>query len=363
MKDMTRRERLERCYFNRDVDRPAVYSRDGFPPGDSSYDRLKGYLQAHSELKTGWPATQFTQTPPLETSTEAYSAAFERRVEMLHTPKGDLRRSFLVSLQGEPGLHETFFIGSRDDAERYLSLPVPEIGGDVSSFFVADAEAGDRGIVEVHLGFNPGGFVAELCGSENFAVLSMTDRDILHALCERHMQIILRLLTFLLDRKAGPFFAMLGQEYIVPPLHGPQDFYDFNVKYDKPIIDLIHNAGGRVHIHCHGSIKNVLQGFVDMGTDVLHPFEPPPQGDILPREAKRMARGKMCLEGNIQINQMYEAEPNDIRQQTEALIADVFDDHRGLIVSPTASPYIRGKGEACFPQYKAMIDTVTGFEE
>ena len=145
---------------------------------------------------------------------------------------------------------------------------------------------------------------------------------------------------------------------MVPPLHGPKDFYDFNVRYDKPIIELIHNAGGRIHIHCHGSIKKILQGFVDMGTDVLHPFEAPPMGDITPSEAKELARGRMCLEGNIQIDRMYEATPEDIAEETELLIQTVFDDHKGLIVSPTASPYIRGRGEECFPQYKAMIDTV-----
>lgn len=155
---------------------------------------------------------------------------------------------------------------------------------------------------------------------------------------------------------------MAGQEYVVPPLHGPRDFCDFNVRYDKPILDQIHDAGGRVHIHCHGSMKKVLQGFVDMGTDVLHPFEPPPMGDIFAREAKDLARGRMCLEGNIQINRMYESSPEEIRRETRQLIRDAFDDGKGLIVCPTASPYIRGAGQTCFPQYKAMIDTVLEFK-
>jgi len=95
-----------------------------------------------------------------------------------------------------------------------------------------------------------------------------------------------------------------------------------------------------------------------MGVNVLHPFEAPSMGDITPLEAKELARGKMCLEGNIQINRMYDATPEEIREETELLIQTVFDDHKGLIVCPTASPYIRGEGEECFPQYKAMIDTV-----
>lgn len=99
-----------------------------------------------------------------------------------------------------------------------------------------------------------------------------------------------------------------------------------------------------------------------MGVDVLHPFESPPQGDLLAHEAKRLARGKMCLEGNIQIHKMHETTPDEIRQETEQLMTDAFDDHKGLIVSPTASSYIREKGEACFPQYKTMIDSVMNWE-
>ncbi|MFP4029540.1 MAG: uroporphyrinogen decarboxylase family protein [Candidatus Brocadiia bacterium] len=360
---MDRRERLRRCYFHEELDRPAVYSRTGFPGKDPSYNRLKDYLELHTELKKGWSGRQFESRYPSETRTENHSEDFERRIEILHTPKGDLQRSWLVSLKGQPGLHETFFVNCAKDAEKYLSLPLPQVTGEVSSFFESVAAVGDAGIVQVGLGFNPGGFVAELCGSENFAMMSVTNRNTLHRLCERQMNIILQTVKFLLDADAGPFFSMLGEEYIVPPLHGPKDFNDFNVKYDKPILDLIHNAGGRVHIHCHGSIKNIFQGFIDMGADVLHPLEPPPQGNILADEAKELARDKMCLEGNIQIDRMYEATPEEIRTETRQLISDAFYDGKGLIVCPSASPYIRDAGKQCFDRYKAMIDTVLAFNK
>ena len=35
-------------------------------------------------------------------------------------------------------------------------------------------------------------------------------------------------------------------------------------------------------------------------------------------------------------------------------------ERRGLIVCPTASPYIRDAGPQCFEQFKTMIDTVVG---
>jgi uroporphyrinogen-III decarboxylase len=151
---------------------------------------------------------------------------------------------------------------------------------------------------------------------------------------------------------------MDGEEYVVPPLHGPEDFRDFNLRYDQPLIDLIHEGGGLVHIHCHGSLRKVLPMFVEMGVDVLHPVEAPPMGDTSPGDARRITGGRVCLEGNIQIAAMYEEKPAEIREQVRALVAEAFVDRRNLIVSPTASPYIPGAGGRCLPQYEAMLDAV-----
>jgi hypothetical protein len=359
---MTRRERLIRCYRHEEMDRPAVYTRVGYPQNDPTYDRLKAFMNANTELKGGWSSSLLDSQPAVTTVVEPYNADFSRRVEVMDTPAGPLRRTHLVSLRGQPGLHETYFINTPEDAERYLSLPMPAVGGDLTPFARAEAAIGDTGLVETSLGFNPGGYTAELCGSENFAMLSLTDRDLVHRLCERRMTILLNRVKYLLKNGIGPYFSTAGQEYVVPPLHGPADFADFNVRYDKPILDAIHEAGGRLHVHCHGPIRSVFQMFVDLGVDVLHPIEPPPQGNLEIAEAKAMARGRMCLEGNIQINRMYEATPDEIREETAKLIRDAFDDRRGLIVSPSASPYIRGEGERCFEQYRAMVETVLNWK-
>ena len=354
---LSSRERLRRCYFYEELDRPGVYVRTGFPENDPTYDGLKSYLAEHGDLKTGWSPGFLEKQPPTETATGPHSPEFDRHTVRLQTPKGPLQSARLVSRAGQPGLQEEYFIKTREDAERYLSLPQPGIEGEVGSFFEAVKHSGERGIVEAGF-FNPAGFVAELTGSEQFAVMTVSDRDALHALCERRMQATLRIIKFLIERKVGPYFALAGEEYVVPPLHGPEDFKDFIVRYDKPIIDLIHEAGGRVHIHCHGRIKNVFRHFIEMGADVLHPFEAPPMGDITAAEAKEMARGRMCLEGNIQIAAMYEKSPDEIRAETAALIKDAFGDRKGLIVCPSASPYIRGAGQKCLGQFKAMVEAV-----
>ncbi|MEW6755415.1 MAG: uroporphyrinogen decarboxylase family protein [Candidatus Latescibacterota bacterium] len=355
---MTRRERLRRCYCHEETDRPAVYSRTGFPTNDPTYDRLKAYLHLHTEQKHTWRCGPAAGPGPLEYHEEPHSSTFKRGITVLHTPAGDLQRTELVSLRGQPGMQETYLVKSPEDAARYLSLPLPECRGHGEDSFRAAAKlVGDRGIVDVSLGMNPAGFVAELCGSETFALLSVTDRDVLHALCRRQAEVLSRCIRHVLGLGIGPFFSMLGQEYLVPPLHGPRDFQDFSVRYDRPLVDLVHGAGGRMHVHCHGPIAAVFDGFLEMGVDVLHPCEPPPMGNITAAQVRQRAQGRLCMEGNIQINRMYQATPDQIRAETLQLIADGFD-RGGLIVSPSASPYIRGQGETCFPQYKAMIDAV-----
>ena len=360
---LTRRERLERAYTHQEMDQPGVYVRTSFPREDPTYDALKAYLARHSELKGHWGSNGVQEPYATETFTEPISATTERRVTVLHTPAGDLRWSLQANLDLREEVDDEPMIKSIQDARTYLSLPAPKMRGDASRFFQMRQELGDTGLPEVGLGLNPAGRVAWMCGSENFALFSATDRDVIHELCRREMEVLLARVRHVLAQGAGPYWGTLGQEYIVPPLHGPRDYQDFNVRYDKPVFDLIHEAGGRIHVHCHGRVKAVFQHFLEEGIDVLHPIEPPPMGDITAGQAKAMAGRRMTLEGNIQIADMYEKSPGDIRRHTESLIADAFADRQGLIVCPTASPYMRGKGMECFPRFKAMIDAVLEWRE
>ncbi len=358
MYPLTSRERLTRCYFHRETDRPGVYVRRGWPKDDPTYAPLIKLVDEKTDLKFPWRLAPPPSGVRMVSRSEPASEDYRRVITTMETPKGELTSTRLVSLKGKPGMQETYFLKSEEDVEKYLSLPMPPVGGETESFFQLDARAGARGIVDVGFGLNPGGRTASLFGSETFAIFSVTRRELLHRVLERETQIMTAQLKHMLAAGVGPFFSMLGQEYIAPPLHGPKDFHDFNVRYDKQLIDLIHEAGGRVHIHCHGSLRAILGEFLEMGADVLHPIEPPPLCDCPASEAKRAFKGRICIEGNIQIADMYEKSPDEIEAQTRALIQDAWYDRKGLIVCPTASPYIRGAGAQCLPQFERMIETV-----
>jgi hypothetical protein len=338
------------------MDRPAVFVRTAFPDEDPTYDRMRAYLAANTELKGAWWLESPTKWPS-ENVRETGPGGFERRVHIIHTPKGDLRSSSMHRTKGDPGQTEEYCLKSAEDVEKFLSLPEHELGSDVSGFFAAVKKMGETGIVEASVG-SPIGNVVPWFGSELFAEMSLTHRDLIHAMLDRFMRSAIANLKYIIQAGVGPYFNMLGEEYVVPPLHGPKDFQDFVVRYEKPLCDIIHEAGGFMHVHCHGSIRKVFSGFLDMGVDVLHPFEAPPMGDITAADAKAMAGSRICLEGNIQISDFYDKPADWIAAQTASLIRDAFGDRQGLIVCPTASPYIRHMGDEAFPRFKAMIDTV-----
>lgn len=329
---MNSRERLRRLYYHEEMDRPAVIIRWWGFRDDSSYADLFKLMTEQADWVEPWNASSLLRGPPIPWAPE---------------PEAGGKRYLLRNVE---------------DAVRYLALPLPEIGGDVSEYFRLKEQVGERGIVLAHLNNNPGGLIAELFGSEQFAMMSVLERDLLHRLMQRQQDVALRLLQHLIEQGVGPYFSICGQEMITPPLHGPDDFFDFNVRYDKPIADCIHAAGARLNVHCHGRIKTVLDAFPALGADVLHCFEAPPMGDVTPTEAKQAWRGRISLEGNIQIADFYEKNPEDIRRQTQALTRDCFDDRRGLAISPTASPFIPGRGRDCYRQYVAMVEAVKEFK-
>lgn len=357
---MTCRERLDAAYRCQETDRVPIFVRGvtDARPADGSYASLRELVAQTCDLKWGWSSSQFLPPRKTRSRTEPYDEDFDRVVTWLETPRGELVHERLVGRKGQPGMTRKHWLEGRDDALKYLSLPLPEPEGDAGGFFALTDEVGERGIVEVGLpAMNPGGTVAELFGSERFAVLSLEDRGLLVELCEHETQRHLAAVAWLLAQGVGPYFANLGQEYVAPPLHGPRDFWEFNVQFDRRIYGRIRDAGGLVHVHCHGSLAEVLEGFVDMGANVLHPVEAPPMGDVTAAEAKAVLGGRVCIEGNVQIGDLFACSPEEIERQVVELIRDAGVGG-GLIVCPTASPYQPVCPERTRVNYERMIRTV-----
>ena len=73
---------------------------------------------------------------------------------------------------------------------------------------------------------------------------------------------------------------------------------------------------------------------MEMGVDCLNPIEPPPMGDMTLRQAREVVGNRMCLEGNLEADDMFRARAERIRR----LVAEAIEDARGggLILCPTS---------------------------
>jgi len=77
-------------------------------------------------------------------------------------------------------------------------------------------------------------------------------------------------------------------------------------------------------------------------------------GNVPAAEAKRVLRGKVCIEGNVQVGDLFTLPPDAIERQVVQLIRDAGDGG-GLIVAPTASPYPPVCTERMWANYERMI--------
>jgi len=250
---------------------------------------------------------------------ETADPAWYELVTTLRAPAGDLTRIDLVHRGGKPGYTRKHLIDSVEDAHRWLSIPEDPLPG-LDPFAARVAQVGDRGLVMTGVG-QAMYTVNDATGSELWGYWLYDERALLHAMIAKvHRGIIARVKHYL-AAGIGPLFGWVGPELCIPPLASPADFDDLSTRYDKPVIDLIHDAGGLVWIHCHGDMHPVLERFADMGVDCLNPIEPPPMGKLTLADAKRRVGDRMTLEGGIEVGDFELGSPETVAAHVEEAMA------------------------------------------
>ncbi|NLF30533.1 MAG: hypothetical protein GX591_06560 [Planctomycetes bacterium] len=369
---MTSRERLVALLSGRPTDRIGLHVMGVRPWTDwwmagrhSSYAPViravaeKADLPAAIGVETGF--FDSAAEVDLATSVEPVSGhpRVEHRVTRLRTDGGELRQVYAVDKANPLPMPVEHFIKDPADVDRFLALPYLPPRPNLEPIAELDRRIGDRGIVMVSLGSDPVGQVHQLLGSELMAIWACEHRDLIHRLLgemlRRKLDVVAVLAASGLARRMPLCFMHVGAEAAVPPLHGPRDFRDFVTRYDAPLHEAIHAMGGFVRVHCHGSVGKVLNDFVTMGVDMLHPVEAPPMGDVTLPQAKRLAAGRMTVEGNIQIANVYEDPPDAFAALVERTIAEGKPGGR-FCLTPTASPYTVELSQRAVANYLAMID-------
>ncbi len=366
MAEMTSRERLMTAYRNGQPDRVAVRIWGAEPetkPPHPSFQPICD-LSARTDLVGSWGPTNTgvfgTASEAVSVETHDQPSDVEGHIEavtIVKTPAGELRSAYYRPLTpGVPGYQKQYLIRSVEDAKKYLSIPYEPPKIDCSGFAAADAAMGDRGVVMCPLGPEPMYHINALIGSELFAIWTVEERELVRELVA---MTFVRTRDFLKQQLAagvGPLFGYVGPELCIPPLQSPADFHEFVVEYDRPLIDLIHGAGGICWVHCHGKMGPLLEMFVEMGADVLNPLEPPPMGDVTLAEAKTRVGEHMALEGNIQQGDFYRLRPEQMDERVRTAIRDGAPGG-GFVLCPTSSPWQSASVE------QIVIDNYAAFVE
>jgi uroporphyrinogen decarboxylase len=184
---------------------------------------------------------------------------------------------------------------------------------------------------------DPLGLAGSLMNFGNFTVWAMTEPDhfekavkIMH---ERNMENLRRSL----DIKIMDAYRITGPEFATPPCLPPEFFERFSLPYIKEMVDLIHNKGALVRIHCHGKIRQILAMLQETGADAIDPCEAPPDGDITMKEIKDIVGNKLCLFGNIQLKLLEQGTKAEIDKTVKECMDGAKRDG-GFVITTTADP-------------------------
>lgn len=286
-----------------------------------------------------------------ETRPVARNDTFMEDVTTIHTPKGPLTKAYLRSLQGKPGYQSKYLLETPEDAGKWLSIPWTPPVVDCSDWPAAVERMGDDGLLVVGLG-EAMYAINDLTGSETWGYWLMDERELLHELVSEASRRQLHTLKEMLAQGVVGVYGYVGPELCIPPLAGPRDFDDFVVRYDEPLHDLVHDAGGLIWVHCHGKMNQVLERFADEGVDCLNPLEPPPMGDVTIADARARIGGRMSLDGGIEVGDMELKTPAEIEQMTADAVWQSGD--TGFILTLTSD---LGHWPTLTPQVLANVRT------
>jgi len=361
---MTSRERLLAALRLQPVDRVPMHIRGVRPwdepwvaTRDASYAPVIAAVEEHGDYVDWWGAPRgvFYSAAPVPTDSWTEDRDdWVAHYTMYHTPGGDMRTMTLASKRGLPGMQMEFMVKELADLEKVLSVPYEPCRPDCAPFFAKSEQMGERGLLMTDIP-NAISMMHNLMGSARLAVWSLTERPRIVDLLWTFHRRCLDLLEHLIAAGVGPCYAMSGEEYVTPPLHSPRDFGEFVVEPEQELAAAIHRAGHLLHIHCHGPLSNVLEEFVTIGADCLHPLEAPPMGDVTLADAKRRIGDRICLEGNIQIGDIYAGKTADIVAEMKHNLQ--VTGGQGYIVCPTASPHTAVLTDLTVRNYLALIET------
>jgi hypothetical protein len=248
--------------------------------------------------------------------TEKLSDIHTRHTTILHTPKGDLKWAY----EEDEGIFTQWDrhkpVQCLGDVEKLLSVSCKFNPPDPSEYKLFRKHRTEmRGDSVGGAGVNS--MVAMLVGVMSYELMlewMMTEPETIRILADTWLERTGEVVAWQLSQGIGHFWHFNGVERAAPPMMGPKQWDQWVVPYDGEIMRRIKTADpeAKIHVHCHGKVRTLLDSFVEMGVDSTDPIEPPPQGDTDIAEVKKRYDGRLIFRGNIEFLDMETKQPDEI---------------------------------------------------
>ncbi len=279
----------------------------------------------------------------------------------IHTKNGILKQHTRQDLDVNTVWVVEHLLKDEDDVKTYLDLPHNfEIGvPDISSVIETEKELGDTGIVMIDTG---DALVesASLLSMEEYTVIAMTNPELFTELMKLKQVNLLKKTKIVSELLPNRLWRIYGPEYATPPYLPPYLYEKYVVNFDTDLVSLIKKNGGIARMHQHGNSKDVLRLTLQTGCDGLDPVEPPPQGDITLKEARKICGDKFTLFGNLEINDIEMLPPNEMETKVKTALCEGPDSNgSSFVLMPSASPYGRVLSDTALKNYNKIIDIVS----
>lgn len=191
----------------------------------------------------------------------------------------------------------------------------------VRLFEELDEKLGDNGYPQIFLP-SPAVAISHCMHLENFLELCYTEPKTVHDYCKE----ITRRISICIDalfsqRKFDCSVVFGGSEQFTPPMMNPKSFDEFVVPYEGVLVKQLKKYNIPLECHCHGRVSYALKKIMEMGYDATDPVEPPPQGDITLEEARKIAGDRLTIMGNIELVEIENGEPEQIKEHVRRIIA------------------------------------------
>jgi len=199
--------------------------------------------------------------------------------------------------------------------------------------------------------------VMELFGMENLFIKMYTEPDLVEAVFKKVVDYYVAVNRHVLDAAADVIdILFIGNDFgsQIGPLIGPDLFRRFVWPHLKRLIDLGHDYGLKVQLHCCGGVAQLVPLMIEAGLDALHAVQPSCTGmDLV--DLKRRFGDHLVFNGAIDSHHvLIEGTAETVRQKTREVLEIMMPDG-GYVAGASHDSIL---GETPVENILAMVDAV-----